>query len=112
MCSTGSELLEGLIKSKACLLVTINGCGRSERIKEVFSKYDLNKDAFEILDIDCRADTDILQFYLGQKTGASSVLSAQCSVPSERAVPRVFFRGEDFGGWEEVNTAHRYILYW
>ena len=115
MCSTGCKLLEGLIKSKACLVVTISGCGRSNKIKEVFDNYDVNQDTFNILDIDGRSDTDILQFYMGQKTGVSSVLSALCSVPSERAVPRVFLRGKDFGGWEEVDTAHRYAfisVYW
>ena len=107
MCSSGTDKLKRLIKSKACLLVTMSGCTRSKKIKEVFATYNLHHDKFENIDIDGRADTDILQFYLGQRTGTSSVLSAQCSVPSERAVPRVFLKGEDFGGWEEAEKAHR-----
>ena len=105
--SPGKELVEGLIKSKAVFVVAVSDCGRSKKIRKVLGSYDINKDVFEVLDIDGREDTSILQFYLGQKTGASSVLSAQCSVPSERAVPRVFIEGEDFGGWEEVQAAHR-----
>ena len=73
----------------------------------MLSSYDISKDVFEVLNIDGRDDNSVLQFYLGQKTGASSVLSAQCSVPSERAVPRVFIEGEDFGGWEAVEASHR-----
>ena len=39
--------------------------------------------------------------------GASLVLSAQWAVPSERAVPRVFIEGEDFGGLGEVDAVNR-----
>ena len=90
-------MIEGLIKTKAVLVVAISECGRSRKIKEVFVSYDINKDMYEVLHIDGREDTNILQFYMGQKTGASSVLSAQCSVPSERAVPRVFIGGRMSG---------------
>ena len=85
---------------------------RSNKIKDVFSNFKNNLYKFEVLDIDGRDDTSVLQFYLGQKTGASSVLSAQCSVPSERAVPRVFIGGKDVGGWDEVDAAHRYSVLW
>ena len=88
-------------------VVAVSDCGKSKKIQEVLGSYKINKDMFEVLDIDGREDTSILQFYLGQKTGASSVLSAQCSVQSERAVPRVFIGGDDFGGWEEVQYAQR-----
>ena len=85
--SSGAALIEGLIKTKAVLVVAISECGRSRKIKEVFDSYDINKDMYEVLHIDGREDTNILQFYMGQKTGASSVLSAQCSVPRRGRCP-------------------------
>ena len=110
--SSGKDLIDNLIQSKAVFVVAMSDCARSKKIKEVFSSYEINQDKFEVLDIDGRDDTSVLQFYLGQKTGASSVLSAQCSVPSERAVPRVFIGGKDVGGWDEVDAAHRYSVLW
>ena len=41
---------------------------------------------------------------------ASSVLSAQWAVPSERAVHRVFIEGENFGGLGEVESVHRKLV--
>jgi len=94
MAMTGKKLVEGLISSKAVLVISKSYCPFCKKAKSALQEYKLNPEVYEWMDIENRDDCNEIQGYMKQLTGASSV-------------PRVFIGGKCIGGGDETVAAHR-----
>ncbi len=62
--------------AKQVLVFSKSWCGFSARAKQTLDKYSIPADKMEVIELDQREDGELIQSYLGKKTGKKTVRAA------------------------------------
>jgi len=87
-------LIDDTISSKKVVIISKSYCPYCVKAKKVINKYNINPSVLEIMEIENRPDCGVIQNYMKQLTGASSV-------------PRVFINGKFIGGGDDTARLDR-----
>jgi len=82
-------LIDTTISSKKVVIISKSYCPYCVKAKNVISKYEIDPQQLEIMEIEKRPDGGEIQTYMRELTGASSV-------------PRVFIDGKCIGGGDDT----------
>ncbi|XP_023334290.1 glutaredoxin-1-like [Eurytemora carolleeae] len=92
--SDTKEMIDNLLQEKKVVVISKSYCPYCTKAKAALSKYAINPEDIEILEIENRPEMDEIQRYMKKLTGQSSV-------------PRVFIGGKCIGGGDDVMALHQ-----
>lgn len=73
MSAAVEDFVESKLNANKVVVFSKTWCPFCKKAKDVLNKYNLPKNAYEVIELDDNPDTEEIQSYMQKKTGASSV---------------------------------------